>query len=174
MPTHRAGRRRTLADAVEAFLADYPQIWFACHLHHPRGPGAGRGLTERQATLLGHLERERGLPVGRLARHLSVTPGSMTVALARLERAGLVERIGAPGDRRLRPVHLTALGHRVQREQAGFDVAQVRAMLRRLPPARRARSLAGLALLADAARAIAKHRRQAPKEGRSRDRADHS
>lgn len=172
MPTHSASRRRrTLDDAVDAFLADYPQIWFACHMRHPRGPGAGRGLTERQATLLGHLERERGLPVGRLARHLSVTPGSMTVALARLERAGLVERTDAPGDRRLRPVRLTALGHRVQREQAGFDPAQIRAMLRRLPPAGRARALAGLALLADAARA---HRRHSRKEGRSRDRADHS
>ncbi len=159
-------RALTLGRAVDALLADYPEIWFACHQRHPRGPGAGQGLTERQATLLGHLERERGMPIGELARHLSITPGSMTVALARLERAGLVERIGLPGDRRLRPARLTALGQQVKREQAGFDVARIRAVLRRLPPVQRARALAGLSLLADAARAVTRRWLHSRKESR--------
>ncbi len=103
---------------------------------------------------MGHLQRDRGMPIGELARHLSVTPGSMTVALARLERAGYVERMGSPEDRRVRPVRLTELGLQVQREHAGFDHARVRALLQRLRPRERTRALAGLALLAHAARGM--------------------
>ncbi len=50
------------------------------------------------------------LPVNALKKKVLLSSGSTTTAVDRLERSGLVERAGAPEDRRSRIVHLTAKG----------------------------------------------------------------
>lgn len=50
------------------------------------------------------------LPVSALGKKILVSSGSVTAAVDRLERAGLVERMGAEADRRSRIVHLTEKG----------------------------------------------------------------
>jgi MarR family 2-MHQ and catechol resistance regulon transcriptional repressor len=50
------------------------------------------------------------LPVSALGKKILVSSGSVTAAVDRLERAHLVERMGAEGDRRSRIVHLTKKG----------------------------------------------------------------
>ena len=50
------------------------------------------------------------LPVGELGRRVLLTSGSITTAIDRLERGGLVTRAAASGDRRSRIVHLTDAG----------------------------------------------------------------
>lgn len=50
------------------------------------------------------------LPVSALGSKILVSSGSVTAAVDRLERAGLVERRSADGDRRSRIVHLTEAG----------------------------------------------------------------
>lgn len=50
------------------------------------------------------------LPVNTLGRKVLLTSGSMTAAVDRLERNGLVERADDPEDRRSRIVHLTSEG----------------------------------------------------------------
>ncbi|MGH9631292.1 MAG: MarR family winged helix-turn-helix transcriptional regulator [Bryobacteraceae bacterium] len=50
------------------------------------------------------------LPVSAFGKKILVSSGSVTAAVDRLERAGLVERMGAAMDRRSRIVHLTAKG----------------------------------------------------------------
>jgi MarR family 2-MHQ and catechol resistance regulon transcriptional repressor len=50
------------------------------------------------------------LPVNRLGGKLFLTSGSLTAAVDRLEKSGLVERQAHPTDRRARIVHLTPAG----------------------------------------------------------------
>jgi MarR family 2-MHQ and catechol resistance regulon transcriptional repressor len=50
------------------------------------------------------------LPVNTIGGLIRLTSGSITAAVDRLEKKGLVERRNDPGDRRARVVHLTAPG----------------------------------------------------------------
>lgn len=53
------------------------------------------------------------LPVRALGEKVLLTSGSITTAIDRLERRGLVERGGDANDRRARIVHLTSAGRKV-------------------------------------------------------------
>jgi MarR family transcriptional regulator, 2-MHQ and catechol-resistance regulon repressor len=53
------------------------------------------------------------LPVNEIGRRVRLTSGSMTTAVDRLERKGMVERKNDPGDRRARVVHLTEAGRKL-------------------------------------------------------------
>lgn len=73
------------------------------------------------------------LPVNALGAKVLLTSGSITTAIDRLERRGLVERSGDPSDRRARIVHLTGAGrklihklfteHEQAMEKAAFSLA---------------------------------------------------
>ena len=51
--------------------------------------------------------------MNRIGAHVRLTSGSITTAIDRLERRGLVERRNDPEDRRTRIVHLTEAGRRM-------------------------------------------------------------
>ena len=53
------------------------------------------------------------LPVNALREKVLLSSGSMTAAVDRLERSGLVERANTPEDRRARIVHLTNKGSKL-------------------------------------------------------------
>ena len=55
------------------------------------------------------------LPIGALGKKVLLSSGSMTAAVDRLERSGLVERAAASTDRRARIVHLTEEGSKLIR-----------------------------------------------------------
>lgn len=52
-------------------------------------------------------------PVNEIGRLVRLTSGSITTAIDRLERKGMVERRSDPGDRRARVVHLTPAGRKL-------------------------------------------------------------
>lgn len=53
------------------------------------------------------------LPVNEIGRLVRLTSGSITTAVDRLERKGMVERRNDPADRRARVVHLTESGRKL-------------------------------------------------------------
>jgi MarR family 2-MHQ and catechol resistance regulon transcriptional repressor len=64
------------------------------------------------------------LPVNALGTKVLLTSGSITTAVDRLERRGLVERGGDPKDRRTRIVYLTSAGRKLIRKLfAGHEQA---------------------------------------------------
>ncbi len=67
-------------------------------------------LTPQQFWLLRHLSRTGPLWIGELAGALGITTGSATVALKRLEKAGLVTRVRSNLDERKVQVALTEQG----------------------------------------------------------------
>lgn len=71
----------------------------------------GLGLTD--FAILEALLHKGPLPVNAFREKVLLTSGSLTAAVDRLERMGLVERIQTPKDRRTRIVHMTAKGRKL-------------------------------------------------------------
>ena len=140
-------------NARDAVLTLYPRIYFACHTRHVRDPQSQRLLSRHQASILDHLDELEPTTVIDLARHMGVTPATMSLAVDRLERKGYVARLRDATDRRRVHVRLTTAGVRVRDASSVLDAARVDAMLARLTEDERARAIHGLELLARAAQA---------------------
>jgi DNA-binding MarR family transcriptional regulator len=87
------------------------------------------GLSHADWTLLGSL-RASGAPyrqaAGKLAEHVSITPGAMTSRLDKLEARGLVRRVPDPGDRRVLQIELTDEGDRIWTEAVAVQAEKER------------------------------------------------
>ena len=141
----------TLSAAVDRLLDAYPRIYFACHTRHVRDPQTQRLLSRHQASVLDHLDEVEPTTLMDLARHMGVTPGTMSIAIDRLERKGYVVRLRDTADRRRVHVRLTGAGVRVREASSVLDRQRVEALLARMSDADRDAGLRGLALLAHAA-----------------------
>src|SRR4051812_46540058 len=142
-----------VVDAARQVLTLYPQIYFACHTRHVRDPDSQRLLSRHQASILDHLDELDPTTVNELARHMGVTPATISLAIDRLERKGYVARARDTADRRRVHVRLTSAGVRVRHASSVLDPARVDALLARLTEDERARAIHGLELLARAAQA---------------------
>jgi MarR family transcriptional regulator, organic hydroperoxide resistance regulator len=139
-----------IGNAARQVMELYPKIYFACHTRHVRDPRTRRILSAHQASILDHLDTEDSLPLMDLARHMGVTPSTMSIAVERLVRQGYVLRARDRIDRRRVSLLLSAPGARLREAKSVLDLARVRGMLERLPPQQREQALVGLALLARA------------------------
>jgi len=137
--------------AVQEVLRLYPKIFLACHTRHVRDSATGQALSDHQASILDHLDEVEPTSLMVLARHLGVTPSTMSITVDRLVRAGYVSRGRAPQDGRVVALRLTDAGVRIRREKSVLDPALVRSLLLRLTPEELEQALGGLALLARAA-----------------------
>jgi DNA-binding MarR family transcriptional regulator len=136
---------------VEAVLRCYPRIYFACHRRHVRDEKTKRILSSHQASILDHLDDIEPTAVHELARHMGVTPSTMSLNIDRLETGGYVRRTRDPQDSRRVQLRLTKAGVRIKQKQKVLDPELVGAMLDQLSSAEREQALAGLELLAKAA-----------------------
>lgn len=132
----------------------YPQIYLACHVDHVRARSTPSRLSARDAALLSHLDVDTPVTPGQLALHLRVVPSTLSAAMQRLERLGYLERVRRPGDRRLIELRLTPVGAQAMAAGSVLDTERVAMLLDALTPAERRRAVAGLALLAKAARTM--------------------
>ena len=139
-------------DAVRQVLHHYPRIFFACHTRHRRDPQSRRLLSQHQGSILDHLDDVEPTNLMDLARHMGVTPSTMSLSIERLVRRGYVLRTRDPRDRRRIRLLLSPAGVRVKEAQQVLEPARVRGMLTKLSESDRADALRGLALLARAAR----------------------
>jgi DNA-binding MarR family transcriptional regulator len=138
-------------EGVETVLRCYPQIYFACHRRHIRDEQTRELLSAHQAAILDHLDDVEATSLLELARHMGVTPSTMSLAVDRLERGGYVTRERSAEDRRRVDLRLTPSGVRIKRQQKVLEPELVLSMLERLGERQRAQALRGLELLAEAA-----------------------
>ncbi len=90
------------------------------------------GLCASDFGVLEALLHKGALPVNTIGKKVLLTSGSITTAVDRLERRGLVERREAPEDRRARIVHLTPEGRKLIKRaftQHAADMEQASAAL---------------------------------------------
>jgi DNA-binding MarR family transcriptional regulator len=109
---------------------------------------AAFGVTGGQAALLHIIRRAPGVGVGELAARERIAPASMSVAVARLEKAGLVRRTADPLDRRRQALWVTEEGDRILRTVRTRRTAWLAARLKRLPTQQLAAVEAAIAPLA--------------------------
>jgi DNA-binding MarR family transcriptional regulator len=102
----------TEANVYEGVLVTLRQIIRAIDLHSRRLVH-DHGLTGPQLVLIRELGRADVLSVGELARRVSLSQGTVTGVLDRLEKRGLVERSRSDSDRRRVLVRLTEAGFSV-------------------------------------------------------------
>ncbi|MBX3154411.1 MAG: MarR family transcriptional regulator [Deltaproteobacteria bacterium] len=147
-------RAKRNADAVRRVQRAYPQIYLACHVDHTTRRRAHQ-LSDRDASVLAHLDGVSPVTAGMLAKHLGIGPSTLTEAIDRLEDKGLVERT-----RRGRVVELRITGDGIAQMQAAnvLDSERVAQLIAAVPPRRRAAAVEGIELLAVAARRVAKNR----------------
>lgn len=136
---------------VQQVLRDYPRIFFACHTRHRRDPKTRKLLSAHQGSILDHLDDVEPTNLMDLARHMGVTPSTMSISIDRLVRRGYVQRRRDPRDRRRVHLLLSPAGVRVKEAQQVLEPPRVHGMLQKLPRDERAAALRGLALLARAA-----------------------
>ena len=132
-------------------MALYPRIYFACHTRHVRDPHTQWLLSRHQASILDHLDELDPMTLNDLARHMGVTPGTMSLAIDRLEKKGYVIRLRDTADRRRVQLRLTTAGVRVRQATSVLDPPRVESLLARLSDQEREAAIHGLRLLADAA-----------------------
>jgi DNA-binding MarR family transcriptional regulator len=89
------------------------------------------GVNRTDLRCLTVLELRGPMPAGRLAQASGLSPAAMTSALDRLERAGQVQRIRDPHDRRRVLVQPTPAARRRMRQLSGMIAATSRARLAR-------------------------------------------
>jgi MarR family 2-MHQ and catechol resistance regulon transcriptional repressor len=83
---------------------------FQALLPHASGSIRGTGLGDSDFRVLEVLLHKGPLPVNTIGPKVWLTPGSISVAVDRLVKKGLVSRKDHPGDRRVRRVELTPKG----------------------------------------------------------------
>ncbi|HEU4387909.1 MAG TPA: MarR family transcriptional regulator [Blastocatellia bacterium] len=130
----------------------YPRIFHACHSRHVRDTRARRTLSSHQASILDHLDDVEPTSLAGLAKHMGVTPSTMSIAVERLVSQGYVHRERHTGDRRVVNIRLSKAGLRIKEAQSVLDPARLESMLGRLTPPEREEAVRGLAILARAAR----------------------
>jgi MarR family transcriptional regulator, organic hydroperoxide resistance regulator len=139
------------ADAVRQVMELYPKIFFACHTRHVLDPKTRKLLSAHQASILDHLDLREPLPLMDLARHMGVTPSTMSLSIEKLVRRRYVLRSRDPKDGRRISLLLSPAGARIRNEKSVLEPRRVQGMLERLAPRDRSRALEGLSLLAQAA-----------------------
>jgi DNA-binding MarR family transcriptional regulator len=92
------------------------------------------GVRAGHVTLLIQIHRRQGIGVNELAALERISPPAMSGYIARLERAGLVQRTPDPRDRRRKGLSVTAEGERVLRSVKSRRTAWLAARLKHLDP----------------------------------------
>ena len=148
------------SDAAAAVMTAYPRIWFACHRRHVRDPESGTLLSAHQASILDHLDTVEATSLTALARHLGVTPGTMSVAVDRLQKHRYVDRTWDHRDRRRVQLRLTDAGARVRSANSALDPTLVEALLARLTAEEQRAAINGLTILARSADSVGEAKRR--------------
>src|SRR5450432_1373295 len=107
------GKRKTAAKGQDSAGV---HVWlvfmkaFQALLPHAAGSIKRTALGDSDFRVLEVLLHKGPLPVNTIGPKVWLTPGSISVAVDRLVKKGLVSRKGRAGDRRVRQVELTAKG----------------------------------------------------------------
>lgn len=117
------------------------------------------GVTGPQRLALRVVGRFPDITPGETAAILRLHPSTVTVIVKGLERAGLLERAGDPGDRRRTHLRLTPAGRKVAASSAGTVEEAMRHTLARVLPAELVMAARVLSTLAEELEAGARSRR---------------
>jgi DNA-binding MarR family transcriptional regulator len=140
---HTAEQARTIAALLPALLRQLFTL----------DDGVAGELPLAQLRVCGMLH-DGPLAMSSLSRELGVSLSAMTQIANRLERAGLVKRVTAGNDRRIRCLRLTPHGQQIMQQRQQARTGQILAVLEQLSPSQRCEVLATFQMLMQACTAI--------------------
>ena len=141
-------RRSRKTDDAERVLIALRRIIRATDLHSKQ-LAREVGLTTPQVVVLQAISDLGEVTTGLLSRRVSLSQGTVTTILDRLEDRGLVERYRSLADRRIVHSRLTRRGRAVLRRAPPLLHERFTEAFRRLSPARQQRILATLGEVAE-------------------------
>ena len=80
-----------LRQTVQQVQVAFPQIYLACHTRHQRKRTTAHRLSQRDASILSHLDQHVAVTPARLASHLGIARSTLSEALKRLHLLGYIE-----------------------------------------------------------------------------------
>src|SRR6267142_192775 len=110
----------------------YPQIFVACHTDHVRAASTEWRISSQDASILVHLDRQKGLSPRALAGHLGVAASTLSGSIARLAKLGYITSEPAEKDKRRRELRLTARGAEAIVCTSVLNAERVKALLTKL------------------------------------------
>jgi DNA-binding MarR family transcriptional regulator len=147
-----------LDSRIRRLLDAYPAIFLACHCQHVRDDEGGNAVSEHQASVLDHLHATRAITLSKLAEHMGVGRSTMSITVARLVRAGYIQRRRDKNDARCVGLTLTATGVRVKEQNTVLEPDSLREMFRLMPAGELETALEGIECLAKYARILLRRR----------------
>jgi DNA-binding MarR family transcriptional regulator len=145
---------------VRRLLDAYPTIFLACHRQHLRSDEAGSAVTEKQASVLDHLDATHPTTLSKLAEHMGVSRSTMSIMVARLVRGGYISSRPNKNDARSVGLTLTPSGLRVKEQNSILEPALLSKMLHLMPAAELEAALQGIETLAKYARILLRQRKR--------------
>jgi MarR family transcriptional regulator, 2-MHQ and catechol-resistance regulon repressor len=104
-------KRGKTPEAIHTWLIMLKVLQAIRHFALP--PILEKGLGDSDFRILDVLLHKRPMPVNALGPKVNLNPGSVSVAVDRLYKKGLISRVESESDRRVRTVSLTDKGRRV-------------------------------------------------------------
>jgi DNA-binding MarR family transcriptional regulator len=132
----------------------YPSIYLACHSRHQNARTTSDKLSQRDATLLAHLDEHEPVLQSDLARHMGVAKSTLSEALSGLEEQGYTVREPDGQDGRGALIRRTPQGTRAMSTGSVLEPERLRQVLQLLTDQERRRAVEGLELLASATERI--------------------
>ena len=143
-----------IEEALIRVQAAYPRIYLACHSRHQNARTTPDKLSQRDASLLAHLDERQPISQADLARHVGVARSTLSEALSGLEEHGFVLRKGNEQDGRGTLIERTEKGTKAMSNGSVLEPERLRIMLQTLTGDERRRVVDGLELMARAGERI--------------------
>ncbi len=136
----------TIEEALVRVQCAYPKIYLACHARHQNAKTTRVQLSQRDSTVLAHLDEVAALGQGELARHLGVAKSTFSETVDGLVVRGFVARLKSG-----RSIGLlrSPAGTLAMSGSSVLESARLGRLLQRLDEDGWARVVAGLELLAE-------------------------
>jgi DNA-binding MarR family transcriptional regulator len=138
----------TISEAIVRVQEAYPRIYLACHSRHQNSRTSAPKVSQRDSSILSHLNETTPVAQSDLARHLGVVKSTLSAALASLEKRGLIER---RVQTRTAEIRRTASGTAAMSGSSVLEAARLRAVLEALNGDDLVRAVEGMELIARAA-----------------------
>src|SRR4051812_14042764 len=100
----------SLEDLVTEIQMLYPRIYMACHVDHIKARSSESKISARDSSILAHLSAKSFQRPSTLAKHLEITPSTLSEALHHLVSLGYVSFKTDPEDERRTEFQLTQNG----------------------------------------------------------------
>ncbi len=141
--------KKNLKEEVRAVQNYFPLIYLTCHIDHVRARSSEKHISSHDASVLAHLNASKFCQPSVLAKHLRISPSTLSEWTVRMEELGYLRSRADQDDGRKVILELTDNGKKTIQHFSVLDSKRVTKILEKMSEDERQRVLDGLRLFAD-------------------------